>query len=150
MTQEPLRSLKAWREERRLTHDAVMRAGSGVSAQDLERWEQTGAPHTRGRAMQLADALQTPISTIDFGPDIRGLDIAGCAFLLRTRERHDGTWRAEIDEWRGPKQGQELTPRAIAERARAGWRSAGPTAQASLDVLEAAIRTAMPASESAV
>src|SRR5690349_16040391 len=61
MTQEPRRTLKAWREARKLTHDGVWRAGSGVSAQDLARWEQTGAPHTRGRALQLADALQTPI-----------------------------------------------------------------------------------------
>jgi transcriptional regulator with XRE-family HTH domain len=150
MTQEPRRTLKAWREERKLTHDGVMRAGSGVSAQELARWEQTGTSPTRGRAMQLADALQTRISTIDFGPDLRGLEIAGCAFLLRTRERHDGSWRAEIDEWRGPQQGRELTPRAIAERARAGWHSAGPTSQASLDALEAAIRTAMPASTGAV
>ena len=143
MTDSTRRTLREWREARKMTPDAVQRAGSGVNPRDLQEWERTGYPARQGgpgRAIHLADTYDAPLELIDFGPNVRGFTEAGCQFVIATNGRDDRGWEAFIAEWRGPDRGASIAPGAIRGPASTGMKTPGPTAEASLDTLEGEIR----------
>ncbi len=143
MTDGKRRTLREWREARKLTHEGAMRAGSGVNPSDFKEWERTGYPTRQGgpgRAIRLADTYDAPLELIDFGPNVRGFTEAGCQFVLATNGRDDRGWEAFIAEWRSPEGGMKQASEGVAERAGPGMRTHGPTAKAPLDTLEEQIQ----------
>jgi hypothetical protein len=138
MTQGKRRTLKAWRAEKKLTPEALWRAGAGISPDVIRRWEQSGEPpaEARGHGIAVAQALGVPVDLLDFGASRRGFTEAGYQFVLAARGRDATGWEAIVEDWKGP----DPWSSAVAMRANIGPRSNGPVKAAALDALEAELR----------
>jgi len=136
------RTLKDWREARNLTLEAAARAAR-ANPTDLKKWERDGYPNQQGepgRAIHLADAYNTPLEMIDYGPNIWAFTEAGCQFVIATGGRDDRGWESFVAEWRSPERGTKQAPEGVSGRASTGMRTKGLTSKDSLDILEEEIR----------
>lgn len=143
MSTSSRRSLKAWREARKMTHEAVMRQ-SGVQINDLKQWESAGYPTRQGgpgKAIKLADVYDAPLDEIDYGPHTRAFTDSGYDVVLATNGRDDRGWESFVAEFRSPDRSSPHWRDAASELLTTGARTNGATAKASLDTLETAIRS---------
>ena len=138
MSENRVKSIQAWRQLRRFSTEELARV-VGTGARTIEHWERAGYDYTARCAIPLADALQTPVDTIDFGHYVRSLELPGLRVILAARGRDDWGWKARVVEWQA---GDPVDP-WFAQRADAGWLELGPTAEAALDRVEAGIRAAV-------
>jgi DNA-binding XRE family transcriptional regulator len=136
------RSLRGWRQARKLTHDGIARV-IGVSPDTLQEWERTGYPvHQDGprKAILLAATFAVAPEAIYFGPNVRGFTVANCQFIIATNPGDDGDWEAFIAEWCTSRHGAEFVPGEVSERLNRGMGIHRSTATDSLVALEEEIR----------
>lgn len=144
------RTLQQWREARQLTPEDLARAGAGISPEVIQEWEADGEPPTAAMPslISVARALGVPLDQLDLGPIRRGFDAGGYSFVLYARSRNGRNhqeWRARIGLWGWPDGGPSP---AIADRVSTKVTSAGPSAEAALDALEAELRELIGAARS--
>lgn len=140
MTDSGRRTLRAWREAKQLTPEALTQAGAGISPEVIQQWEEAGEPPAEAMPslIMVARALDVPLEQLDLGANRRGFDVGGYTFVLFARGREERPWRARIGAWGWPANGEPLA--TIAERATSGVAATGASAEVALDALEAELR----------
>jgi hypothetical protein len=140
MSDTPRQTLRAWREAKQLTPEALAQAGAGIGPEIIQQWEEAGEPPAEAMPslITVARALDVPLEQLDLGPNRRGFDLGGYTFVLFARGREERPWRARIGAWGWPADSQPAD--AIAERATSGVAATGNSAEAALDALEAELR----------
>jgi hypothetical protein len=140
------RTLKEWLDEKKMTPEQLMRAGAGVGSDVLTRWAKTGQDPLEvtgpARCLSVADALDVPPEHLDCGPERRGMSEAGYRIVLYTHQTANHDWETYLESWGPPKNwpAHTVSPHPVREGLNDRRRVKGPTAEASLDVLENQLR----------